>query len=250
MIPLPQKILVLWHSPRTNDLLPIGLLSIAQGSPRFRFWYVKRVAAAREQGFALFLEFPDLHRDYASDQLFPLFANRLMSRSRPDYAAWVERHGLTAGTADEESLLVRADGHRATDRVELLALPTRGDGRSVLTTWFFVRGVPKDREELVTQLVPNQQLFLADREELRTGLRTASGVLLGYMPNSDAFRLQDAVRDAVLPVVYVERINPPPAPIHHRVLCRLEIPFETAPGFLGSDLLEPIPSSASPWSSG
>jgi hypothetical protein len=232
MIPLPQTILVLWRAPGAGDLLPVGRLVVRESTPRFEFTYEPGVATARDRGFALFLEFPDVAHDYTSDELFPLFANRLMGASRPDYPAWVERHGLEPGTLDELSLLVRADGRRATDRVELIGLPTRADGRPTLTSWFFARGLTAAQENEIGTLVKGESLEISDahREELRTGLKTRRGQLVGYVPNSAIFQVQDVVRDAVLPTVFVERVNPPPTPIHHRLLCRLEQPFDGPAG--------------------
>jgi len=242
MIPLPQTVFVFWRSPRANDLHPVGRLVVNSGSPRFEFDYVKDVAGARAQGFALFLDFPELERTYASDQLFPLFANRLMSASRPDYRSWIERHGLSADTADEVSLLLRTDGHRATDRVELLAAPARQDGRPMFTSWFFVRGVPPDQEPVVAALVPNDKLEIstAHQEALRTGLKTTDGTVVGYVPNSTVFQLQDAVADAVRPSVIVERVNLPPVPLHHRLLCRLEVSPSSASKFFRAERFEPV----------
>lgn len=165
-----------------------------------------------------------------------------MPASRPDYAEWVARHGLRSGTADDLSLLVRTDGHRATDRVELLARPARQDGRPVWTSWFFVRGVSPEREAIIARLAPNERLriSLRDAEDLRTGLRTEDQALVGYVPNFVVFKLQDVVRDSCLPDVFVERVNGPPVPHYHRLLCRMEVLPENEGSLFGDERFKPV----------
>ena len=61
-------------------------------SDGWRFLYLQ--GAKTLQQFRPFYEFPDLGVVYESDALFPLFANRLLSKSRSEYEAWLTWGGF------------------------------------------------------------------------------------------------------------------------------------------------------------
>ncbi len=52
----------------------------------YRFWYT---SGARKPGFRPFAQMEQLDQVYESETLFPLFANRLLSESRPEYEAYL-----------------------------------------------------------------------------------------------------------------------------------------------------------------
>lgn len=95
---------------------------------RYSFAYLK--LAERLAHFEPLPGLPDVHRRYDSDQLFPVFANRVMPRRRPDYDLFTARLDLT-GDADPFEVLARSGGRRATDRIEVFAAPQRtAEGRA------------------------------------------------------------------------------------------------------------------------
>ncbi len=64
---------------------PIGRLEYTGAG--YRFVYTQ--GARKLPGFVPFPEMPDLDAVCESDELFPLFANRLLARSRPEYEAYL-----------------------------------------------------------------------------------------------------------------------------------------------------------------
>ena len=65
-------------------------------------------------------------------------------------------------------------------------------------------------------------------------VRTADHVMLGYIPAYLTTDLRLLQNDCEYLHVYVERINPPPAEAHHRLLCKIVscwpdgfLPFDT-----------------------
>jgi len=84
----------------------------------FEFRYLR--GAETDPDFRPFIGFPDLHRLYRSTEQFPFFENRLMSRGRADYSAYLGSLGL-AHNADPFEVLARSGGRRATDTVEVVA---------------------------------------------------------------------------------------------------------------------------------
>lgn len=221
-----KLLIVYWRSPKSHRPLPIGRLVIRPTHPRFEFSYVAGVAEASRDGFHPFPEFPDLDASYASDAMFALFSNRLMTDSRSEYHDYVARHGLEPASATQTDLLLRTDGRRATDPIEIFALPSCEDGGGSCVSRFFVRAIDRvdGAEAAIDRLEPGDILDIDPSESngLSIGLRTPEGRLIGYMPDRLADDAASIVADPMKLRVSVVRHNPPPAPIHHRLLCRLD----------------------------
>ena len=229
-----KQLYVAWRDPEMRRFHTVGLLTNANG--RYQFRYTQGAQdAANTRHFAPFPSFPDLRSVYEDVELFPLFANRVMPRSRRDYAEYVEWLALPQGEDDPMALLMRSGGRSATDTLELYPCPERTeDGDYHLH--FFVHGVrymTAQAQERMEILPPQTRLaLLPDMQNrndwqaflLRTDDDEPDGTyLVGYCPRylcPDLWKLlteqQGDPRDVV---VQVERVNPPPAPMQMRLLC-------------------------------
>ncbi|MCP9861401.1 HIRAN domain-containing protein [Cyanobium sp. Cruz-8H5] len=229
---------VAWQQPESRRYYPVGRLVWVADEPGlgadhrelFEFSYIRGAHEAAGVGFQPFLAFSDLQQVYRSHELFPFFANRLMSRNRADYRAHVERLGLEPD-ATAMQILARSGGARATDSIELFPLPTREPGRTWFLTHFWLHGyrhMSPEAQVRVLSLQPGEQL-LTLREPSNPHdphaialLTTPDRARIGYFPRylaSDAIRL---LEDCSSFEVFVERVNPDPAPLQQRLLCRLE----------------------------
>lgn len=221
--------------------MPVGRLDELrdESGRRYRFVYVRGSREAQDWGFRPYLAFPELERAYLSPTLFPFFSNRVMPTTRPDYPAYVEALGLPAGPADPLDVLERSNGHRQTDRVEIIAEPVRDPASGDYVTHLLVRGVRhvEGAEARVLHLRTGERLAaIAEPDNpsnpLAVRLRAAplgaplaeaaNGGDVGYVPHYLTADLRQLAAHAVVPRVTVVRVNPPPASVHHRVLCRLE----------------------------
>ena len=88
-----RRLVVTWQHPATRSIEPIGFLSY--NGRDYSFAYIRHSLAV--QGFRSLLGFEDMYRVYRSDDLFPLFAQRVMDPRRPDYHRYVERLDLPNG---------------------------------------------------------------------------------------------------------------------------------------------------------
>src|SRR5690606_27364021 len=97
-------------------------------------------------------------------------------------------------------------------------------------TFFLLRGVrymSQGVEERIEALAPGDRLlcmldFQNAYNPRAIALRTEDQHLLGYMPDYLVSDI-DALRRMGEPIeISVERVNPRPAPRHHRLLCRLQ----------------------------
>lgn len=221
---------VSWRSPRTRLIYPVGRLTFDASTHRYEFVYLRSVSKAVEDGFALFPEFPRLESSYRSTRLFPLFANRVMPPSRPDYVAFLRSLGLRADSVNAMVLLARTGGRRETDQIELFPVPTLDPESGCYTAHWLLRAIqymPRPiTEERIARLVVGEKLFVmpdpqnpVDKHAI--AVRTGDNVLLGYIPaylTSDLRLLENECRELH---VSVEQVNPPPAEAHHRLLCRV-----------------------------
>ena len=91
---------------------PVGRLE--RLGTEYRFAYTK--GARSLKGFQAVPEMPHLDKVYESEELFPLFANRLLSKSRPEYEAYLTWGGFDPDNPpDPIAILGVTEGRRATD---------------------------------------------------------------------------------------------------------------------------------------
>jgi hypothetical protein len=225
-----RALFVTWLDPDRRSIMPVARLVHHGGreGDLYEFRYIRGALEATERGFQPFIAFPELDRVYRSRSLFPFFANRVMPTTRPDYMEYVEVLGLDPTEADSIAILGRSGGRRETDRIEVVPTPTR-DETGAYTTYFLLRGVRyiPGAEERIARLSSGERLFwmLDAQNESNPGavaLRSADKCLLGYIPDYLVTDAATFIAREVPMNVYTERVNRPPAPLHHRVLCRLE----------------------------
>lgn len=219
-------IFLAWQCPTTRKILPVGRL-VDLGAEGYEFSYIRAVEAAKAAGFRPLLSFPSLDEIYRSRELPPLFSNRVMPASRPDYPAFVSELGLPRDVGPLE-LMERSGGRRATDELEVFAPPRRAaDGSHMHVLVRGIRHIPGAEEAVASVNVGEQLLVLRDGQNAHAGharlLRTGEVRPVGYLPDYLAQELEriGAPRD---PLVTVVQVNPPPVTVHHRLLCRVDLP--------------------------
>jgi len=230
---------------------PVGRLE--HGDEGYRFVYTR--GAKTLQGFQPFAGMPDLEEIYESDELFPLFANRLLAKSRPEYEAYLTWGGFDPRyPPDPIAILGVTEGRRQTDSVEVFPCPVP-DADGCYVGKFFLHGIrllkPAALEQL-GQLQPGEQLR-PEREPTNpsdpnaVAIYTLDGVKIGYVPRYLAHDVHQLARgcgeESVR--VNVERVNCD-APLQQRVLCRVNAcwPYEFQP--CNRDEFQPIIEHLSP----
>ena len=110
-----------WQAKENQGWFPIGQLDADIDASDYRFRYIEGARRAQQEaGFSSLMEFPALEGNYTSDVLFPTFTNRIMSKSRPDFAKYMLNLGLNETFDPIDSLSVNG-GKRATDSYEGLS---------------------------------------------------------------------------------------------------------------------------------
>ena len=228
-----SRLYVAWHTPegRTH---PVGLLSRhsqPNSGESYQFVYLKN--AEHLDGFEMLPGLPELYRTYQSEELFPLFRHRLMSRRRPDYGDYIQELALDAGT-DPFKEMARNEGRKVTDPFEVFAPPIRDDD-GCLTTLFFSRGIDHDDPagEAVARLQRGDPLQLIATPEntvnpraLRIAARSDQPI--GWVPDYLVDTIHE-LQQLESVALSVEHTNPDPNKTDPRLrlLCRLTAPWPT-----------------------
>jgi hypothetical protein len=228
---MSNALFVAWRAGGSNggSWSPVGKLEHIDGL--YRFVYTR--GAQTLEGFHAFPGMSQLHDVYESEQLFPLFANRLLSRSRPEYEAYLTWSGFNSNEPPEPlAILGVTEGIRQTDQLEVFPCPVPDIDGCYLTRFFLhgLRWMPASALERVSKLQSGDDLALmldmANRHDPNAvAVRTTGDsdrFLIGYVPRylaHDIGRLFVACEPDFVQV-RVERINPG-APLQMRLLCRM-----------------------------
>lgn len=240
---------------------PVGRLE--HEASGYRFVYTR--GARTLQGFRPFPGMDDLEAVYESDELFPLFANRLLGPSRPEYDAFLVWGGFDPhNPPDPIALLGVTEGRRATDSIEVFPCPLP-DAEGCYVTKFFLHGVQWMAHaawERIAKLKREEQLALMldlmnPYDAHAVAVRTCDDqgrMLIGYVPRYLAYDVGTLCMtcDPGFITLTVERVNAD-APLQHRLLCRMKACWPDGFRPCGRDDFEPLvslPLSAASTTSG
>jgi len=231
-----RRLVVTWQHPADRNIEPVGFLDY--DGQCYWFGYIRHALSVKD--FRPLLGFRDLHGAYSSEDLFPLFAQRVMDPRRPDYQRYVERLGLPEEASPWEQI-TRSQGRRQGDTIQLLPQPTT-DGET-LTCLFLVNGVryiPDEplvldgrpievtREQVeaaLSRLHPGDALQLVrepanKHNPLALLVMAPAATPVGWVPNLMVEDMHKLIARADVSVT-AEHINGPDAPWHLRLLARL-----------------------------
>lgn len=225
---------------------PVGCLEFENGI--YRFCYTR--GALTLPGFQPFDGMEDLNQVYESNRLFPLFANRMLPPSRPEFRAYLTWSGFNPDDQLEPLVLLgRTGGLKQTDAVELFPCPAP-DSHGCYINFFFAHGVRyhlPNAGPVLAELHPGDELQLRP-QPLNPGDANAVAIFshntpLGYVPRylaSDVKRLLDECPGQEVRIV-VQRVNQD-APFQQRLLCRLRACWPAGFQPCEGEQFQPIPS--------
>ncbi|WP_089725100.1 HIRAN domain-containing protein [Candidatus Thiosymbion oneisti] len=240
---------VAWQDPETRRWWPVGRLSREDGD--YHFVYTRGAEAAER--FVPFGRMTNLHDVYVAKELFPLFANRLLPKSRPEYRDFLCWLGLE-GSDDALDQLARSGGIRATDSLQIFPSPEPTPDNHYAVEYFShgIRYMPPTSRERIETLDPGEWLYLMrdiqnpfDDDAML--MRTGDPILgVGYCPrfySADFTKLLDLIgKDQVQ--VTVVAVNPD-APLQFRLRCRLTAPWPAGFGACRQETFEPLAAETS-----
>lgn len=221
-----NKLVLAWRNPETRTWTPVGILE--SKDERYTFYYTN---GAKADNFIAFGQMQNKREKYISDTLFPIFKNRLLVKSRPEYSDFLGWLDIKEDQNSEILELSRSRGIRATDELQLFPIPEKNENNNY-EVFFFSHGIShisKNYIERLSSLKKNDKLLIMKdvqnkTDKLALTLRTKEDPieLMGYCP---AFFIKDFnklldLNDEKEVEVSVQKINED-APLQLKLLCKL-----------------------------
>lgn len=225
---MAHALFVAWQSrgPEGGHWGPIGRLEHTGSGYRFQYTQGAKTLGA----FQPFPEMDDLEAIYESDELFPLFANRLLSRSRPEYEAYLAWGGFDPEHhPDPIAILGVTEGRRATDSLELFPCPIEDVDGCFLSKFFLhgIRWCGPEAEQCIAGLRHDALLRLVPEDANESDANAVAvydptgTTKIGYVPRYLAADARTLLEECAFIEVRIERVNVA-APRQQRVLCRMK----------------------------
>ena len=221
---LERRLVVAWQDPEKRTYHKVGYLDVFDG-PAYRFRYDTE-AVAKLDNFVPFPNFPDEQYIYESSELFPFFDNRVISEKRPEYSTLLRAVALGEGASPIE-ILARSGGGRATDTIQIFAVPVADDS-GVVEFIFPTHGVRyiEGADERIERLQPGDLLECREdpKNEFNSeALLLVSGQPLGWVPEFLLSTVRSLTTDFGMYRLAVAAANGPDVPFHFRLVCRLTV---------------------------
>lgn len=225
---MDRELVLTWKNPESHEWIPVGRLAFC--TDKYVFKYTYGAKKAEEEGyFVPFGKMTDLNKLYESTEIFPIFKNRLLQKSRPEYADYLDWLNLTQENYSPIDELARSGGIRVTDNLQLFPIPKEDNGRYEVT--FFSHGIrylPPTYIERIGHLNQGNKLFLMKDVQnnfdvfalvLRTG---DPPEIVGYVPRFFArdFNILIDKNGPKKVSTIVEKVNLN-APHQFKLMCRL-----------------------------
>lgn len=244
-----NSLFVAWRPPMPDQTgwRPVGRLE--HDGDLYRFWYTQ---GARKPGFRPFAQMEQLDQVYESAEMFPLFANRLLSASRPEYEAFMRWSGFdTENPPDPIVVLGVTEGIRQTDAVEVFPCPAPDPGGCYVNKFFLhgIRWLPDAAIERIGRLIDGERLKLMldlqnEHDPQAVAVRTeAERMQIGYVPRYLAHDVWQLVQQCDVDFIELDvaRVNRD-APLQNRVLCRMRACWPVGFQPCSGEFFAPIPA--------
>lgn len=246
-----NALFVAWRPEQSGSgWRPVGRLVHDDGL--YRFCYTR---GARKEDFRPFQGMDRLDQVYESESLFPLFANRLLPSSRPEYEDYLRWSGFDPDNPPDPIVVLGVtEGIRQTDAIEVFPCPAP-DAEGCYLTKFFLHGVrwmPPSAIERIKLLAEGESLKLMfdlqnSADPNAVALRTEhQRTMIGYVPRYLAYDVWSLVQNCELDFINisVDRVNLT-APLQNRVLCRMNACWPAGFDPCNGEEFLPIPNDVS-----
>lgn len=231
LAPTVTRLLVTTRVPNGEPYRAVGFLT-HDDDRGYCFTYLRREVERVD-----FRPLPGLTRavdsTFCSRTLFPIFAERVISSRRPDRGESMAALGLPVDAAPFE-VLVRSQGQRVGDTIELLPAPHISDDGSVSFLFLShgVRHIPVDAQARISRLAQGEKLLLRPEPNnpINPGAQMvtdADEMPVGWLPDP----LISLVEQTTNRELTVEKANGPEVGFHFRLLVRFtgELPLGLQP---------------------
>lgn len=227
---MSNKLILAWKNTETRIWTPVGILNFYNNK-----YYFNYTNGAKVDNFIPFGQMNDKTMTYVSDKLFPIFQNRLLSKSRPEYEDYLNWLDIDVDKNNNILELSRSRGIRATDELQLFPIPEKNvdgnyevlffsHGISHMAEHYFERlpNLSKDEKLLILKDIQNE----VDPSALILRTKSDPVELVGYCPSFfvDDFNKLINLNGTNKINVSVQKVNLN-APLQLKLLCKLTTPW-------------------------
>ncbi|MBL0351059.1 MAG: hypothetical protein IPP68_11920 [Elusimicrobia bacterium] len=159
-----KTLFLAWQdSSRTRRWFPIGKLDVFPHPSQYKFSYTKGAQIAQsEVGFKALDDFPKFDQVYKSGELFPLFQNRIIAPTRPDFKEYLTHLDLAGTSPDPLEILAVGGGYRATDSFEVFPRLEKAPDDSFRCRFFYMVAVTSMiRPEIASKALSPTKSFMS-----------------------------------------------------------------------------------------
>lgn len=234
------ELLVVWQQPSSRAMIPVGVLAF--DGRLYTFEYLPNVAEIDE--FRPLLGFRDFTVTYESDELFPLFHERVLDPTRPDFTRVLDDLKIDPASATPWEQLVRSGGSSEGDTLQVTPLP-REEAGGGWTCTALVAGVRYLARKSIATADGATRIYTADELESLLDRLSAGQVLrvvaevgneynaeaqvlftdqqepVGYLPDWLAKLTAPCLTNGSTLHAVIDRVNDTSAGWHLRVLVTL-----------------------------
>lgn len=214
-----------WQAPDTKDWHVVGELEARANDYAFRYTQ----GALSSDKFIPFTGMEQLEKTYVSNDLFPLFQNRLLSSKRHEYPKFISWLGLDENQASPINVLGRSGAMRTTDKLQMFnKILVNDNGR--FEHIFFAHGLgylSDSAKSRVNSLTKGESLKLCidcqnDYDNHAVIIRAdAPSEIIGYCPRFMARQISLLLLDVESSLtICVEKLSSD-APANYRLMCRV-----------------------------
>jgi hypothetical protein len=223
-----KSLFLAWQSPN-RAWFPVGRLDADVLHHQYSFRYTKgALRAEKDVGFAPLASFPDFSKSYESEELFPLFRNRVLDPNRKNFAEYLESLDLSPSESDPIQILAVTGGTRETDNLEVFPkIETTSDGSFACR--FFLHGLrhmSQDAQARSSSLHPGESLGVSVEltnpvTKCALQLTTSDYQFIGWTPRYLVVDLLKAISERPYITAKVVRVNEADVPLNRRILVEL-----------------------------
>lgn len=244
-----KTLFLAWQAPDVRQWFPVGRLEADTEHSNFVFRYTQGAIAAQRGGFHPIASFPRLEERYQSEELFPMFKNRVIGKQRKDFASYLR--SLDLDRNDPIEILAITGGERQTDSFEVFPKIERQLDNSFSCRFFLhgLRYMTNLAQARVKTLEPGESLGVSvELNNPETGLAiqltSKDYAFLGWTPRYLVDDLLQAIAKTQRIAAKVVRVNADDVPANRRVLIELTgfLPEDFEP--MGSESFLPISLSS------
>jgi hypothetical protein len=214
---------LIWQDPETRRWHPVGRMDRRKNG--YIFGYTS--GALDSPRFVPFGNMVDMSSCYVSDEIFPLFGNRMMGTKRPEFSMY-SRWSDLADSEDPLLLMARMGGTRATDTLQVYQPPERNENTPIYQTTFFCHGIGHmsgEAQMKIFDLSRGDRLLPlfdiqnhVDEHAVALRLHYDPPTIIGYCPRHLAIDLKALAAQSGYLEIQVRKVNRD-APPKYQLLC-------------------------------